>query len=119
MVVRRTKIEQFRNFRKKMSYFSLATSRRVTAPAYNEAARRPIALGARPLRDVSKQVLRIRHGRACPGHPRRWAANTSGYSHDLVKRHRKMAANLFRFFSWATWMAGTSPAMTALIDSVI
>ena len=35
----------------------------------------------------------------------------------LGKRHGKMVANLFHFLDWTTWMAGTSPAMTAPIDS--
>jgi hypothetical protein len=61
----------------------------------------------------------MRHGRACPDHPRRWAANTSGYCHGFVKRHGKIAAKLFHFSSWTTWMAGTNPAMTAPNDSVI
>ena len=60
-----------------------------------------------------------RHGRACPGHPRRWAANTSEDCHDLVKRHSKIVANLFHFLDRTTWMAGTSPAMTAAVDSII
>jgi hypothetical protein len=29
------------------------------------------------------------------------------------ERHGNMVANLFHFLSWTTWMAGTSPAMTA------
>jgi hypothetical protein len=77
-------------------------------------AKSPSRLGV-----AAKQVLHMRHGRACPGHPRRWAANTSGDCHDLVKRHGKIVANLFHFLDWTTWMAGTSPAMTAVVDSII
>jgi hypothetical protein len=60
-----------------------------------------------------------RHGRACPGHPRRRDANTSVDCHDLVKLYGETVANLFIYQSWTTWMAGTSPAMTAPIDSII
>ena len=55
----------------------------------------------------------IRHGRACPGHPCRWAVGTSGYLHDFAKRHCAVVAKLFRSKVGRTWMAWTSPAMTA------
>ncbi|MFZ0204542.1 MAG: hypothetical protein WAL59_00165 [Roseiarcus sp.] len=38
---------------------------------------------------------------------------------DWVARHGEMAANLFHFSSWTAWMAGTSPAKTASIDSTM
>jgi len=41
------------------------------------------------------------------------------YCHDFVKRRCKMAANIFDFGSWTTYMAEIIPAMTAMIDSVI
>ena len=41
------------------------------------------------------------------------------YCRDFVERHGKIAANLLYFSNWTKWMAGTIPAMTALIDSVM
>jgi hypothetical protein len=64
-------------------------------------------------------MLNILYGRARPGHRRRWAANTSGSCHDFVKRHGKMAANLFHFVSLTTFIVWTIPAMTAPINSII
>jgi len=42
-------------------------------------------------------------------------SNTLEDCHDLIDGDRKIVANLCRFISWTTWMAGTSPAMTTPI----
>ena len=47
-----------------------------------------------------------RHGRARPGHPCRWVANTSGDYHDLSRAPRKKAANLS--ILWTTSMPMTA-----------
>jgi hypothetical protein len=49
-----------------------------------------------------------RHGRACPGHPRRQAAASQD------EKPRIFSLFLRRRISFAAWMAGTSPAMTAV-----
>jgi len=49
-----------------------------------------------------------RHGRACPGHPRRPAAASQD------EKPRIRSRFLMRESSFTAWMAGTSPAMTAV-----
>jgi hypothetical protein len=49
-----------------------------------------------------------RHGRACPGHPRRRAAASQQGKPRIRRLVRKSRV------SFAAWMAGTSPAMTAI-----
>jgi hypothetical protein len=49
-----------------------------------------------------------RHGRACPGHPRRQAVASQG------EKPRILSLFLMSGNSYTAWMAGTSPAMTAV-----
>ncbi len=52
--------------------------------------------------------LITRHGRACPGHPRRPAAASQDEKPRILDLFVKSGS------SFAAWMAGTSPAMTAV-----
>jgi hypothetical protein len=68
--------------------------------------------------DAAKQTLPPRHGRACPGHPRR----RSTIQQKIIRVSaggRKTPENLQDYLRLTAWMAGTSPAMTALFDSTI
>ncbi len=49
-----------------------------------------------------------RHGQACPGHPRRPAAASQDEKPRILDLFLKSGS------SFAAWMAGTSPAMTAV-----
>jgi hypothetical protein len=58
-----------------------------------------------------------RHGRACPGHPKAIAWQSSARRQAAASQDEK--PRIFRLFlrrgiSFAAWMAGTSPAMTAV-----
>jgi hypothetical protein len=46
-------------------------------------------------------------------------ANISSRPSRLSRVMRQYGAKRFHLLSWTTWMAGTGPAMTAAIDSII
>jgi hypothetical protein len=57
-----------------------------------------------------------RHGRACPGHPKAIARQSSARRQAVAsqdERPRIFSLFLRRGIDLAAWMAGTSPAMTA------
>jgi hypothetical protein len=62
-------------------------------------------------------VLEIRHGRVCAGHHVVWARQYMGIYQDFLGLRCKIVEILFPYLNSTAWMAETSPAVKALIDS--
>ena len=66
---------------------------------------------------MSGFTRRFRHGRACPGHPRRDVQSRSNIREPLAAIERLGILRSTRPVT--AWMAGTSPAMTTAVWSPI